>query len=133
MAYINAAQVKEVRKALKEKFGNKIKFSVCLREYMEVDVSIMASEEDFSYLWKGKSEDAYGYGYNHINHFHLDQYKDEHAKLFKEIIEIMKTAPAKAEGGRAWYDNSDSMTDYFDTAFYLSLNVGKWDKPYVQK
>ena len=31
---------------------------------------------------------------------------------------------AKAEGGRAWYDNSDAMIDYFDTAFYVSINVG---------
>ncbi len=28
------------------------------------------------------------------------------------------------------YDDSDSMTDYFDTRFYLWLTVGKWDKPF---
>ena len=41
---------------------------------------------------------------------------------------ICHTAPAKAEGGRAWYDNSDAMIDYFDTEFYVSINVGKWNK-----
>ena len=30
------------------------------------------------------------------------------------------------------YDDSDGMIDYFDTNFYLHLNVGKWDKPYKQ-
>jgi hypothetical protein len=25
------------------------------------------------------------------------------------------------------------MTDYFDTAFYVNLSVGKWDKPYEFK
>jgi len=33
--------------------------------------------------------------------------------------------------GDQWYDNSDAMTDYFDTAYYMDINVGQWDKPYV--
>lgn len=28
------------------------------------------------------------------------------------------------------YDNSDVMTDYFDTNFYLTLGIGRYDKPY---
>ena len=28
------------------------------------------------------------------------------------------------------YDNSDIMTDYFDTNFYLTLGIGRYDKPY---
>lgn len=27
------------------------------------------------------------------------------------------------------YDNSDSMSDYFDVGYYVHLNFGKWDKP----
>ena len=50
-----------------------------------------------------------------------------------DIKDICHTAPAKAEGGRAYYDNSDAMIDYFDTAFYVHINVGKWNKPYVLK
>jgi hypothetical protein len=30
-----------------------------------------------------------------------------------------------------YYYNSDAMTDYFDTAYYYYINVGKWNKPYV--
>jgi hypothetical protein len=29
-----------------------------------------------------------------------------------------------------YYDRSDAMTDYFDTAYYMHLNIGAWDKPY---
>jgi hypothetical protein len=29
------------------------------------------------------------------------------------------------------YDRSDAMVDHFDTNFYIHLQVGKWDKPYV--
>jgi hypothetical protein len=28
------------------------------------------------------------------------------------------------------HDRSDSMTDYFDVGWYISINVGKWNKPY---
>jgi hypothetical protein len=30
------------------------------------------------------------------------------------------------------YDDSDSQTDYFDVNFYLHLNIGKWDKPFIE-
>lgn len=29
------------------------------------------------------------------------------------------------------YDNSDPQFDHFDVNFYLYLNLGKWDKPFV--
>ena len=32
--------------------------------------------------------------------------------------------------GPDWYDRSDIQTDYFDTAWYIDINVGKWNKPY---
>ena len=34
--------------------------------------------------------------------------------------------------GNKWYDTSDAMVDYFDTAYYVDINIGKWNKPYVQ-
>ena len=30
-----------------------------------------------------------------------------------------------------YYNNSDSMTDYFDIAYYTDINIGKWNKPYI--
>ena len=69
-------------------------------------------------------------GYEQINEYYPEHY-GKHEMLFTEIVKIMKTAPASIEGGRAWYDNSDAMTDYFDTAYYTNIRIGKWDKPYV--
>lgn len=28
------------------------------------------------------------------------------------------------------FDDSDGMIDYFNTNFYLDLNIGRWDKPF---
>jgi hypothetical protein len=33
--------------------------------------------------------------------------------------------------GADWFDHSDSQSDYFHTAYYIDLNVGRWNKPYI--
>jgi hypothetical protein len=45
------------------------------------------------------------------------------ANFFRELVQAMK--------GNIWYDNSDMMTDYFNTAYYIHINVGRFDKPYI--
>ena len=47
MAYISTNEVKEVRKALKEKFGKNLKFSVTRDHHSSVSVSIMEGVVDF--------------------------------------------------------------------------------------
>ena len=133
MAYITTEEVREIRNALKEKFGKLgLKFSVKNAHKMEVIVSIKSGKTDFSDIWADKKEGDYGFGYAQINQYHLHHYP-KHEKLFGEIIDIIKTAPAKAKNGRKWFDESDSMTDYFNVCYYFSLNVGSWDKPYIQQ
>jgi hypothetical protein len=135
MAYITTAEVKEIRLALKKEFGKKFKFSVSRRDGgLAVSVAIMAGEIDFSKLWDGKAPEDYGYGYQSINEYHITEKNyGEHVALFKTIDGIIRKAPANAEGGREYFDKSDSMTDYFHTAFYYDMQVGKWDRPYVQQ
>jgi hypothetical protein len=48
----------------------------------------------------------------------------------KKVLKIIKTAPGKAVDGQEWFDDSDIMTDYFHTAFYIDLQIGTWEKPY---
>lgn len=133
MAYITTEEVREIRNELKEKFGKRgFKFSVRNSNKMEVIVSIKSGKTDFSDLWADKKEGDYGFGYAQINHYHLHNY-GEHAELFREIEKVIKTAPAKAKGGREWYDESDIQSDYFNTAFYFTINVGSWDNPYIKQ
>lgn len=135
MAHITTQEVAAIREELKARFGKKFKFSVTRRDRgLAVVVAIMASDVDFSDLWADKVPGDYGYGYKDINTYHVttENYGD-HAHLFAEIVEIIKTAPAKAHGGCAWFDKSDAMTDYFHTAYYFDLHVGRWDREYVKK
>jgi hypothetical protein len=42
--------------------------------------------------------------------------------LFKRVCQIINHFN---------FDESDSMTDYFHVNFYLHLEIGKWNKPYI--
>jgi hypothetical protein len=94
----------------------------------------MTGETDFSDLWGNKAPEDYGYGHTDINQFYIDKERyGDHAEMLNKVNKIIKTAPAKAEDGRAYFDDSDSQTDYFHCAFYYAIQVGKYDRPYLQK
>jgi hypothetical protein len=126
MAYINTADVAQIRKELNEAFP-KFKFGVRKGSgSLSVDVTIKSGPADFV--------DPHGRGYIQINQYHLYNY-GPHEKFLSEVVKIVKTAPSRGEGfhkGDGWYDNSDAMTDYFDTAYYFHINIGSWNKPYVR-
>ena len=129
MAYIKTEEVSAIRNELKKRFGHTgLKFGVKKQHHSSVHVTIKAGPIDFSDIYR----DHYGSGdhYAQVNAYHLSNY-GQHQPFFEEVLKIIKTAPALAEGGREWFDKSDAMTDYFHTAFYINLNVGEYDKPYV--
>lgn len=120
MAYITADEVKAIRNELKVAFP-KWKFGVRKASGgLAVDVTIIRGTCSFE-----------GKAHAQVNQYWIDthwQDEDDKAAL-KKINEIMHNAPGRA-GGRKFYDNSDAMTDYFDTAFYTHLSIGSWDKAY---
>jgi hypothetical protein len=133
MAYLNAQDVQAIRKELKETFP-KFKFGVRKGAgSLSVTVAVKAGPTDFSSLFKDEYSQKRRYA--QINGYHLGNY-GEHTEFFTRVQEIIKTAPSRGEGfrkGEGWYDRSDAMTDYFDTAYYIDINVGAWDKPYEVK
>ena len=116
MAFINTQEVRDIRNALKAAFKGELKFSVRNSNHSEVCVSITSGTVDFT--------DIMSDGNVGINQFHLYQY-GKHQPMFEKILKIIKTGSENK-----WFDKSDSQTDYFHTAFYINIEVGKWDKPY---
>ena len=58
---------------------------------------------------------------------------DQSVRLFNEdsvFYEMFHKIETEVKAALGWFDKSDSMTDYFHTAFYYHASVGKWDKPY---
>ena len=114
MAYVTNEIKSTVLAALKpvfKKYG--IKATVSKGSYAStLSVNISAGDIDF------------GDTYQQVNVYWIDDHYQGIAKEF--LNEVLKTIKTAGE----WYDNSDSQIDYFDTAFYININIGKWNKPY---
>lgn len=57
-----------------------------------------------------------------INQYYLD------TQFSGKALEYLEKAKAIMHVDH--WDESDIMTDYFHCAYYVSMNVGRWDKPY---
>jgi len=133
MAYIGAQDVKAIREALKARFPE-FKFG-CKKGAggLSVDVVIKQGPIDFieQYASGNISDENASYVRNsgslQVNPYWLaDVYYGEALLMLQEVVQIIKTAPE-----RKWYDRSDAMTDYFDTAYYFHISIGSWNKPYA--
>ena len=61
--------------------------------------------------------------YTQVNpYWYQDHFDGKALKFLKEIVPAMY--------GPDYYDHSDIQTDYFNCSHYISVNIGKWDKPY---
>jgi hypothetical protein len=139
MAYISQETKKELAPAIKavaKKYG--VKVTIGVNHHSSLVVRIKEGALDFIGAANKHAElenKKLGFDYCgfisdnfDINPYHsANWYKavgaDKEANFIEEMIAAMK--------GTKWYDNSDAMTDYFDTAYYLDLKVGRWDTPYV--
>lgn len=102
----------EIRNAFK---GTGVKVSVRGRDYLSIDAAIL--EAPFDVLNNGST-------YEQLNHFYYeedDRLTEEGKAVCRKIMQIMR---------KYHYDKSDAMIDYFDTNFYIHLEVGNWDRPF---
>ena len=51
-----------------------------------------------------------------------ENFNQKIGRFYSDLIKAMK--------GTKWFDKSDMMRDYFHTAYFLSINVGKYSAPY---
>ncbi|MDX1532591.1 MAG: LPD29 domain-containing protein [Nitrosopumilaceae archaeon] len=111
MAYIDKETVKKIRTAVKKAYPE-IKFSIRTHNHSKIYVTIMKSPyfEDCEHHW-------------------MMQYSNDLTGKPKEIVETIDNI-IRTEGN--YFDESDAMTDYFHTAFYYDIGVGKWDNPHVK-
>ena len=135
MAYMSQekkAKIAPKIKAILAKF--KVKGSLAVRKHMTLCLNLKSGSIDFianSNTVCGNShyQVARGFkpstsGYDQVNPYHFKDHYDGKALAFmQEVFHAMK--------GADWYDNSDAQTDYFDTAYYVDVNIGKCNKPYI--
>jgi hypothetical protein len=128
MARINAEEVKNIREALKAELPE-FKFSVTKTGNSGVTIVILSGCCDFVNDCIDKEPrliEKLKVGGAVIDKNSLNsQWKGKTLEVLTKIVKI-----ARSQG---WYDNSDYLTDYFDTAYYIWLYVGSYNKPYIYK
>lgn len=137
MAYITADEVKAIRNELKAQFP-KFKFGVRKGSgSLSVDVTVKSGPIDFIENYNQTTDERHvdtrlAEGYLQVNQYWFQEHFTGEAKnAIDQFLRIIKIAPSTAPGGRRWFDDSDAMTDYFHTAYYIHLQVGDWNQPYA--
>lgn len=117
MPYISKEQVKIKRNLIKKSFPD-YKFSIRGQHGSVLDVSIMSGPLDLNQTITG--------GHYQVNHYHIES-------NFKEYPEIIKLLQDIKEIGNNGNGIESVDGDYGNIPhFYFHLNIGKWDKDYVQ-
>ena len=118
MAYISQKDKAELAPAIKavlKKYG--MKGSIAIKHHFTLVVNVASGPLDFDH--------THGDGYTQVNTYWIDRHYSGDAQQFlKELLTAMR--------GTKWFDRSDITTDYFHVAYYTDINIGKWNKPYVQ-
>ncbi len=133
MAYINQdrkAQIAPVVKAVCKKYG--VKATLSIDNHSSLVLSIKSGKIDFignankvcganhAYVAKGFTPAKDHLQIN--NYWYHDHFDGEAKKFLAEVLVAMN------DGN---HDNSDIQSDYFDVGWYVNVNVGRWNKPYV--
>jgi hypothetical protein len=135
MAYMNQERKAKIATALKPvlaKYG--IKGTLSVRNHMTISLTLKSGPIDFiansnRVCGNDHYQVARGFrpndtSYDQVNPYWFQDHYDGDAKAFlTEAFVALKAAD--------YYDESDAMTDYFNTAYYYELNIGRWDRPYA--
>ena len=139
MAYMNQERKARIAAAIKpilKRYG--IKATLAVRNHSTICLNIKSGKIDFieNYI-KTDADKPYA---NHmsadqISYIRKNQSLDVNPYWFHEHFsgkaKNFLTDAMKALKSADWYDESDAMTDYFNTAYYVDINIGSWRKPYV--
>jgi len=132
MAFMNQELKAELApniKAVLKKYD--VKGTISVRSHMVLVVNIKSGKLDILENWFNKTKHDPYYNDRIIEkpkclqvsqHWIENHFTGKVKEFFTELFQAMK--------GNKWYDNSDIQVDYFDTAYYMDVNVGQWDKPY---
>lgn len=134
MAYVSQEMKKELApgiKAVLKKYG--MKGSISINHHSSLVVTLQQGPLNFEGVDVRGNDIFYtstdGRHHSSVNTYHIDKfYSGVTADFLNELVTAMKAPTGRGN----WYDKTDSMIDYFDIAYYVNINVGKWNKGYIQ-
>lgn len=130
MAYMNQQKKSQIAAKLKpilKKYG--LKGSLSVRNHSTICLTVKAGEIDFISNYndclKNKHYDHQRFAKDSLDvnvYWYKEHFGGRALECLQEIMGAMYSA--------GWYDRSDIQTDYFDTAYYVDVQIGRWNKPY---
>jgi len=123
MSYMNQSIKKELAPAIKAVLKKyKMKGSIAVRHHSSLVVNIKSGEID---MMRKFAESEYPRDYIQVNPYWItENWEDPTAAAFLTELKAAMEGPN-------FYNNDDTMTDYFDRSHYVDMNVGTFSKPYV--
>lgn len=130
MAYVNQEKKAVFAAALKKVVPAGWKYSLAVRNYSTIVMTISAAPVDLLAEVQAKynEENLVSYdthrkvGETHnVNPYWLETQFTTSLPTFQAIVDALNTGN---------HDRSDVMTDYFDVGHYVSIHIGTWEKPF---
>lgn len=134
MAYMSQERKAKIAPVVKDicvRYG--VKASLSVKHYSTLTLTIQSGKIDFINSFNQTA----GQKARHPNdpfrpakdHIDVNTYWiHEHFNgLAKEFLEEVKDAML----GPDYFNHSDPQTDYFHCSHYISIHIGRWDKPYA--
>lgn len=131
MAYMPQSKKQEIAAALKRIMPKGLKYTLGVENHSTIRLNITQGPIDFfgemlparNLLNQEAQNDTKARGYASVNpYWYHEHFTGKTLTLLVEIFRCLN------DGN---HDNSDIMTDYFDVGWYVSVNIGRWDRPYV--
>ena len=123
MAYMNQEKKAVIAAKLKpvlKKYG--VKGTLSVRNHSSIVLNVKAGKVDF-FKDYGDLEDAKKFGIQVNPYWFQDHFTGKSKSFLTEAFDALKSA--------GYYNNTDASIDYFDTAYYYDINIGRWNKPYA--
>lgn len=127
MAFVSKELKSKIASELKKIVPRDWKYSLAVRNYSEIVMTIYSAPAGLiSEVIENRSKRSMQAqnvgGHTEINTYHPED-------QFSHSLEIMIKIIAALNIDN--YNNSDYQTDYFDVGHYVTLQLGRWDKPFI--
>lgn len=122
MAYMNQekkSKISDLMKPILKKYN--VKATLSVRNNSTICLNVKSGSIDF--FEERVSTREFQDRYFDVNPYYYQNHFCGVAKAFlTEAFAALKSAN--------WYDRTDASIDYFDTAYYTDVSIGKYNKPY---
>jgi len=132
MAYMSQEKKSKIAPTVKKiltKYG--VKGSLAVSNHMTLVLNVKSGPIDFIQNYNetvGNQPGGFRLGSSAVDHVDVNPYwyQDHFSGNAKNFLKEILTAINDGN-----HDNSDPQTDYFDVGWYVDVNIGKWNKPYI--